>query len=107
MTTDRLEIRLDPAQRKGLASLAAAKRQSVSEVVRALVDAELNRVDRDERRRAAEAIAKTRLPGLPSDVGELTRELEEIADSTGSERARRDPRSSPARSTKRDASGRP
>ena len=79
MVAERLEVRLDPARRRKLQHVAAARSASVSEIVREMIDRLYEEVDRAERRRAAEAIARMEIEDVP-DPETLSRQLDAAHD---------------------------
>jgi hypothetical protein len=72
---DRLEVWLDSEHRERLAAIVSAGGKPVSEVVRQMIDETYEDVRREERRRAARAIAVLAIEDVPdSDV--LKRQFE-------------------------------
>ena len=79
MVTERLEVRLDPDQRRKLAELAETRRAPVAAVVRELIDAAYDAARRDRLRRGLEVIANANVEDVP-DPDELSRQLDETHD---------------------------
>jgi Arc/MetJ-type ribon-helix-helix transcriptional regulator len=75
MTTERLDVRLGPEQRRRLAELAAEGKISVSEAVRQLIDSAYDRKLRARRRHAAQQLAQLAIEDVP-DPETLSRQLE-------------------------------
>ncbi len=76
MATERLEVRLDEERRRKLAAVASARRASVSESVREMIDEAYEDVVRERRREAARVIATLEIEDVP-DPEELSRQLDD------------------------------
>jgi hypothetical protein len=76
---ERLEVRLDPARRRKLADIAAARSSSISEIVREMIDRSYEEVQRAERRRAVDALAQLQIEDVP-DPETLSRQLDAAHD---------------------------
>ena len=74
MTTDRIEVRLEPEDRRMLAELAEEERSTLSEVVRRMIKKSYEERVRARRRAAAEALVAMEIEELP-DPDELSRQL--------------------------------
>ncbi|MDA8336939.1 MAG: hypothetical protein M0Z41_18475 [Peptococcaceae bacterium] len=80
--TDRLEVRLDETRRRKLAIVLAARRISLSAMVRSMIDHAYEAVCLEERRRAAEDLSKLSIEEVP-DPQTLCRQLGEAYETTG------------------------
>jgi predicted DNA-binding protein len=76
---DRLEVRLDPENRRKLDAVCRARGGPVSRVVRELIDEAYEDVLRERRRRAVEVIASLEIEEMP-DPDELSRQLDSTYD---------------------------
>jgi predicted transcriptional regulator len=76
MTTLRVEIRLDPEQRRKLDDIAKRNQVSISDIVRRLIDQEYEEELRQRRIAAVERMARMEVEDVP-DPEELSRQLDE------------------------------
>jgi hypothetical protein len=76
MTTERLDVRLDPERRQKLRDLAGAERIGVSEVIRRLIDAAYEARMLERRLLAVKRISEMAIEEMP-DPDELSRQLNE------------------------------
>ena len=82
MTTQRLDIRLDPGRRQKLQELAAEQGTAVSEVVRRLIDGAYAERLRERRRQAARRIGEMEIEDMP-DPETLSRQLDATYEAGG------------------------
>lgn len=75
----RLEVRLDPERRKRLEELVEAREESVSDVVRSLIDAAHEELARQRRQAALERLFALELEDLP-EPEELKRQYSSMFD---------------------------
>ena len=76
MVTERLEVRLDPEDRRKLEKLAEDEQRSLSETVRCLIDQAYQAYMLERRRAAVRRIATANVEFTP-DPEELNRQLNE------------------------------
>jgi predicted DNA-binding protein len=76
MESVRLDVRLDRERRRRLGALAAARRVSVAQVVRELIDLAYEDAQHEDRRRAAEALCRLEVTDVP-DPQTLGRRLDD------------------------------
>ena len=76
MSTQRVEIRLDPEQRRKLDDIAKRNRVSISDIVRRLIDQEYEEEMRQRRIAAVERMARMEVEDVP-EPEELSRQLDE------------------------------
>lgn len=74
MTTERIEVRLDPEQRRRLAELAEEESASISELVRRMIDEKFEARMRERRMAAVERLVSREIEDVP-DPDELSRQL--------------------------------
>jgi hypothetical protein len=74
MVTERLEIRLDPDRRRKLGEMSRERGVPVSELVRQMIDAAYEDVDRERRLRIVDEMAGMAVEDVP-DPETLSREL--------------------------------
>ena len=74
VATERIELRLDRRRRDKLAAVAAKRGQSVSEVVRALIDEAIEQDEVEYRLELVRRMASARVEPMP-DPEELSRQL--------------------------------
>ena len=74
VATERIELRLDRRRRDKLAAFAAKRGQSVSEVVRALIDEAIEQDEVEYRLELVRRMASARVEPMP-DPEELSRQL--------------------------------
>jgi hypothetical protein len=75
MTTERLDVRLDPEHRRKLRELAAEQGAPVSETVRRLIDEAYEETLKARRRRAAQVLVQLEIEDVP-DPATVSRQLE-------------------------------
>jgi predicted transcriptional regulator len=76
MVTERLEVRLDPADRRKLAKLAEEERRTLSDTIRCLIDQAYEAYMLERRREAARRIAEAYV-GEAMEPEELNRLMDE------------------------------
>ncbi len=81
MQASRLEVRLDPERRRKLAEIAAARRASISELIREMIDQIYEEICRADRLRAAQELAQLEVEDVP-DQETLDRQLDSTYAST-------------------------
>ncbi len=86
MSGDRVEVRLDATRRSRLDAIATSRGQSVSELVRQLIDDAYVEVQERRRRQAAARLIELELEDVP-DPEELRRQL--VATHAGPPHSRR------------------
>ncbi len=79
MTTERLDIRLDPERRRKLRDIAERRKVSASRLMRDAIDLLYEAEMRAQRMAAVEAIGRMQIEDLP-DPEELSRELDRTYD---------------------------
>ena len=82
MTTERLAVRIDPAQKKKLEEMAERQGQSISEVIRRLIDEAYEEERIEWRMKLVDEIASLNVEDVP-DPDELSRQLNAKYDFTG------------------------
>jgi hypothetical protein len=80
MVTERLEVRLDPAQRRELARLAAERGEGLSQLIRRGIELLLDEEQSARRAAAARRLCETDLGYELPDPQALSRELSESHD---------------------------
>lgn len=82
MTTERLDVRLDPDRRRKLQELAEHQGDTVSGLVRRLIDAAYEETLRQRRLRAADQLGRLEIEEVPSPET-LNRQLEDAHEPGG------------------------
>jgi hypothetical protein len=77
MVTERIDVRLDPERRRKLAQLSKDRGISISKVIREAIDLLYETDRREQRMKAAKAIAAMEIEALP-DPEELSRQLRKM-----------------------------
>jgi len=76
MTTERIEVRLEPEQRRRLVEMAERDRATISEMIRRMIDETYDAQMHERRMAAAKRLVTREIEDVP-DPDELSRQLAE------------------------------